>query len=318
MISILFVLSFVTIIFLIVPWSKWRPLDMTLQNQDKIPSFPPPSNPSKRKYNENALLAEMEGFLNQGRYIMTKSDLIKGALDDEQTVQACIQRLSDEAKLRILQEISSARPNDKVVRIFEYPREYGSYVAFTWPPRVPAWESKKVYIDLSKKTCWLRNHDLFYECTLCGTSVWSMDETICRCTCGNFSMDPGACRMGAKDESVLRLYRIVEDVNGEEVSMPGKDKIRSAAVCIWIEWSGRIPYDDVVKKTQIQCPDLSANDIREIPSMFQDAYERYADYCFKKKSLQEAFAQLVEKYPWLTDYAAYRLWDYGGWLLAKG
>lgn len=69
----------------------------------------------------------------------------------------------------------------------------------------------KRYADLDPKRGWPSQAGLFYECTLCGDVFPSRPSGYIRCQCRNFSIDVEAGRMGAKNESAIRLFEEVSE-----------------------------------------------------------------------------------------------------------
>ena len=67
----------------------------------------------------------------------------------------------------------------------------------------------KKYIAFDPKVVWPSQEGLFYECTLCGDVFPSRPSGYVRCQCRNFSIDVEAARMGAKNESAIRLFEEV-------------------------------------------------------------------------------------------------------------
>jgi hypothetical protein len=49
---------------------------------------------------------------------------------------------------------------------------------------------------------------IYYECTLCGTSVPSMPRNAAACKCRNIIVDADAGRVAVKDASRMRAYQV--------------------------------------------------------------------------------------------------------------
>ena len=66
---------------------------------------------------------------------------------------------------------------------------------------------KKQYIDYDFSKGWPVKHGLYYECLICKTVIPSDIKTHACCRCKNFSFDSDYGRMGANDESQIRLFK---------------------------------------------------------------------------------------------------------------
>ena len=71
-------------------------------------------------------------------------------------------------------------------------------------------KNKKEYIEINNSNGWQIGYDLFYECLICGTSIPSIPTDNVDCKCHNFFIDVDYGRMGAIDESKIKLYRKVK------------------------------------------------------------------------------------------------------------
>lgn len=51
--------------------------------------------------------------------------------------------------------------------------------------------------------------DLFYECVKCGVVIPSLPTDNVRCRCGNVTVDLDAGRLSVRNDTELRLYRLL-------------------------------------------------------------------------------------------------------------
>ncbi len=65
---------------------------------------------------------------------------------------------------------------------------------------------RKLPIAFDPKRSWPRKDGYYYECMICQDTISGMVPTYVRCRCRNLSIDPEAGRMGAREESKIRLF----------------------------------------------------------------------------------------------------------------
>ena len=63
------------------------------------------------------------------------------------------------------------------------------------------------YVDFDPKQGWPCAADLFYECMRCHKVLPSMPNDNLWCDCYNLCIDVDAVRLGAEDESSIKLIR---------------------------------------------------------------------------------------------------------------
>jgi hypothetical protein len=67
----------------------------------------------------------------------------------------------------------------------------------------------KKYIDFNPKRTWPTKPSYYYECGLCGSVIPSQPADNVECSCGNFMIDVGACRIRAINEEAMKLFEEV-------------------------------------------------------------------------------------------------------------
>ena len=68
---------------------------------------------------------------------------------------------------------------------------------------------KKIYAKVDFKKGYPVGRDLFYECEICGDVLPALpSDEFARCKCKNITIDISSARIGAKDESKVRVFEL--------------------------------------------------------------------------------------------------------------